>query len=342
MARVARIRTTYNKVTSELTRLFPGILACGTVAMAAQFLSEHYGAPAMLMALLLGMSFHFLSNEDRCAEGIVFSARAVLHVAVALLGARISVDLLLDLGVQFVGLIVLAVVATMAFALAFSHILGRGWRFALITGGSVAICGASAAAAVTSVLPKNENSERTLSFTVMSVTILSTLAMIIYPAIAGLLKLDSTGTGVFLGGSIHDVAQVVGAGYSVSEEVGDTATLVKLIRVTMLAPVVLFLSVTVWLAFRRQEDQAKPPLLPKFVLAFLGLATLSSLGMIPAVVIEGASTLSRVGLLIAIAAVGMRTSLGHIKTIGRTAVLLIVAETFFLGVWMLVGIHIIG
>lgn len=341
MARVAHLRTSFAKAKSELTTLFPGLLACGTVAMAAQFLSEHYGAPAMLMALLLGMSFRFLSSEERCAKGIQFSSKVVLHVAVALLGARISVDVLLNLGGQFVGLIVLAVVSTMVFALAFSRLLGRGWRFALITGGSVAICGASAAVAVASVLPKNENSGRTLSVTVMSVTILSTLAMIIYPAIAGLLELDSTRTGVFLGGSIHDVAQVVGAGYSVSEEVGDTATLVKLIRVTMLAPLVLFLSVTVWILYRHREDQAKPRLLPKFVLAFLGLAAAGSLGIIPTAVIEGTSTLSRVGLLMAIAAVGMRTLLGNIKTIGRSAILLIIAETCFLGVWVLIGVHLI-
>ena len=110
-----------------------------------------------------------------------------------------------------------------------------GWRFALLTGGSVAICGASAAMAIAAVLPRNEHSESNLIFTVLGVTVLSTIAMIAYPMITTVTGLDPLASGVFLGGTIHDVAQVVGAGFSISDEVGETATLVKLMRVTMLA-----------------------------------------------------------------------------------------------------------
>lgn len=331
-----------DKFVQSAVALLPGLLACGIVAMAAQFLSDHYGVPSMLMALLLGMSVQFLGQDGRCAKGIFFSSKSVLYIAVALLGARISVDLLFGLGAQFIGLILVGVVATIVFGLACSRLLGRGWRLALVTGGAVAICGASAAVAIASILPKNQHSDRNLSFSVMSVTILSTLAMILYPAIAGLLDLNTIHAGVFLGGSIHDVAQVVGAGYSVSDEVGDTATLVKLIRVAMLAPIILILSVSIWMVHNGRDDQTRPPLMPKFVLAFLGLAGLASFGMIPQPIIDGASDLSRAGLLIAIAAVGMRTSFGNIKSIGRSAILLIIAETVFLGTLMLCGIYFLG
>ncbi len=331
-----------DKLVQTAGKFLPGFLACGIVAMAAQFLSDHYGAPAMLMALLLGMALQFLSQDGRCADGIVFSSRSVLHIAVAFLGARISVDLLLGLGTDFLGLVLAGVVGTIVFGLACSRFLGRGWRLGLVTGGAVAICGASAAVAIASVLPKNQHSERNLSFTVMSVTILSTLAMILYPPIAGLLDLDPIHAGIFLGGSIHDVAQVVGAGYSVSDEVGDTAALVKLIRVAMLAPVVLTISVSIWLIDRGRTDRSNAPLVPKFVMAFLALAALASLGLVPQPLIDAASSLSRAGLLVAIAAVGMRTSLGNIKSIGRSAILLIVAETVFLGTVILGGIHILG
>jgi len=257
-----------------------GIAVSIIVAVSAQFLSDHHGAPAMLMALLLGMAFHFLSEEGRCVTGINFTASTVLRIGVALLGARISVDMLIGLGANLVLLVVAGVVATMLFGLIGAKLLGRGWRLALLTGGSVAICGASAAMAIAAVLPKNEHSERNLIFTVLCVTVLSTLAMILYPLIADALELNEQAIGVFLGGTIHDVAQVVGAGFTVSETSGDTATLVKLIRVSMLAPVVLLFS----LLFRNINDgvpSQTAPLVPGFVIAFFLFAGLNSIGLVP-------------------------------------------------------------
>jgi uncharacterized membrane protein YadS len=112
--------------------------------------------------------------------------------------------------------------------------VGLSRSFGILSAGAVAICGASAALAISSVLPKGENSERDTVFTVISVTALSTIAMIAYPVIIALFHLDHVAIGVFLGGTIHDVAQVVGAGFSVSEETGNVATFTKLLRVAML------------------------------------------------------------------------------------------------------------
>ena len=222
-----------------------GLLISAVLAVAARFLSDHYGAPAMLMALLLGMAFNFLADEGRCVAGIEFGARTVLRLGVALLGIRISVDLLIGLGPELLALVIGGVVATILFGLVGARLLGRGWRIALVSGGAVAICGASAAMAIAAILPRNQHSERTLLFTVLSVTVLSTVAMIAYPIICDLFQLDDKSAGVFLGGTIHDVAQVVGAGFSISDEVGETATLVKLIRVSMLAPVVLIIALVI-------------------------------------------------------------------------------------------------
>lgn len=327
-------------------RVWPGVAVVVAVAIAAQFLSDHYGAPAMLMALLLGIAFHFLSEEGRCGPGIELCARTVLRLGVALLGMRISVELLLGLGAGTILLLVLAIAATVGFGLATARLLGRGWRLALLTSGAVAICGASAAMAIAAVLPKNEFSERNLIFTVLSVTVLSTVAMIFYPILAQSLGLDARATGIFFGGTIHDVAQVVGAGFSVSPEAGETATLVKLIRVTMLAPVVIVFA----LATRNVGQgtgaatgkPARPPLLPGFVLAFLALAALNSLGFVPEAVSGPASDLSRWALLAGIVAVGMKTSLGRVLEVGGDAVVLIVAETLFIGLFILAGIYYLG
>jgi uncharacterized integral membrane protein (TIGR00698 family) len=327
---------------AQARTLAPGFLVAVLVAVTAQSLSDHYGVPAMLMALLLGIAFHFLAEEGRCVPGIEFTARQVLRLGVALLGTRISVGLLIDLGAATVILVIAAVVATILFGLLGARLLGRGWRLALITGGSVAICGASAAMAIAAVLPKNEHSERNLLFTVMGVTVLSTIAMVIYPILAQQLAFDVRESGIFLGGTIHDVAQVVGAGFSVSQEAGEVATLVKLIRVTMLAPVVLVFALAIR-AMDKAADPgaARPPLIPAFVLAFLVLAAINSFGLIPPVVAELAGDASRWALLIAIAAVGMKSSLKRIFDVGGQAIVLILAETAFIAL-LLVGIVALG
>lgn len=222
--------------------LFPGLLAAVTVAIAARFLSEHYGGPTMLFALLLGMGFHFLSEEGACGPGIEFASRTVLQFGVALLGLGITLDQILAAGWGVALIVVAGIFVTLLSGPLLARLMKRGWRLGLLTGGAVAICGASATLAIATVLPKNQYSERNTIFTVISVTTLSTLAMIVYPMIVTLLSLDDFAAGVFIGATIHDVAQVVGAGYSISEEAGDTATFVKLLRVAMLVPIVVALS----------------------------------------------------------------------------------------------------
>ena len=311
--------------------IFPGVLVALLVALAAQFLSDHYGAPAMLMALLLGVPLHFLSEEGKCVPGIAFSVSFILRAGVALLGVRVSVELISAIGFEYIGLTIAGVFATILFGLLGARLLGRGWRLGLLTGGSVAICGASAAIAISAVLPKNEHSERNLIFTVLSVTLLSTLAMIIYPPLAKLAGMSEVETGVFLGATIHDVAQVVGAGFSSSAATGEIATVVKLVRVSMLAPVVLLI---VLLVHRRVGAPAagadKPSLLPGFVLGFVALALIRSTGLLPVALVELINDISGWALLVAIAAVGMRTSLQKIMQVGGQAIVLIVAETIFI------------
>ena len=323
---------------------FPGFAVSVLVAATAQFLSDHYGAPAMLLALLLGLALNFLADDGtKTAAGIAFTARTVLRLGVALLGARISVDMLAELGARSIALVVGGVVLTILFALFATRFVGRSWRFALLTGGSVAICGASAAMAIAAVLPKHEKSERDLVFTVLSVTVLSTIAMVVYPMLSNAFGFTARDSGVFLGGTIHDVAQVVGAGFSIGPEAGETATLVKLIRVSMLAPVVLCFSLIIRSRGLADTDGGKaPPLLPSFVVGFLVLAALNSFGLVPAWASDFAGQLSRWALLVSIAAVGIKASLKKMLEVGGGAIALIVAETVFLGGFVVTGLHFLG
>ncbi len=330
-------------ISHYISNLGPGVLVTAVVAVAAQFLSDHYGAPSMLLALLLGLALQFLAEEGRCVEGINFCASQVLRLGVALLGARISVDLLTGLGIELILLVVSAVLLTILFGLIGAKFLKRGWHLALLTGGSVAICGVSAAIAIASILPKSEHSERNLTFTVLGVTVLSTFAMIGYPILTQLLDLDARATGVFLGGTIHDVAQVLGAGFSVSQEAGDTATVVKLIRVVLLGPIIILLSLIIRrLDVSTETGKERPPLVPFFIIIFVAFAGLNSLGVMPATIADMLGEFSRWALLIAIAAVGMKTSLRKVLDVGGAAIALIVAETVFIACLILLGLSMLA
>ena len=315
--------------------LWPGVAVAVLVALAAQFVAEHYGAPAMLMALLFGIALNFLGEPGPSAAGIAFSARSVLRFGVAILGARISVEMLTSLGWGMIALLIGATLATLVFGVALARLMGIGPRFAILTAGAVAICGASAAMAIAAVLPRDDRSERNLLFTVLGVTVLSTVAMILYPILTRALGFDDVTAGAFIGATVHDVAQVVGAGFSVSDTAGETSTLVKLIRVSMLAPIVVVIALW-WRA--PDTAGARPPIFPGFVLGFLALGTLNSLGLIPPAVGLFLAHLSSWALLTAIAAVGMKTDLRNVLQVGGRAIALIVLETLFLAGVVLAGI----
>ena len=307
---------------------WPGLAVSAVVAIAATFLSLHYKASVMLFALLLGMALHFLAEEGRCLPGIQLASSAVLRTGVALLGLRITFAQVEALGWHTVVLVVATVAVTIVAGVLLARAMKLGSAFGTLTGGAVAICGASAALAIASILPRHANAERDASFTVIGVTALSTLAMILYPIASGALGLDHRAAGIFLGGTIHDVAQVVGAGYSVSQETGDTATIVKLLRVAMLLPACLAIGLA--LHVRGSTAAHAAPVLPWFAAAFAALVVVNSLGWIPAVVVDAGSSLSRICLVMAIAAIGMKTSLKSLVDMGLKPVMLVVIETLLL------------
>src|SRR5690554_87600 len=153
--------------------------------------------------------------------------------------------------------------------------------------------------------------------------------MVLYPLIAGVLNFTDQEAGVFLGGTIHDVAQVVGAGYAVSIEAGDVATVTKLLRVALLVPSVLAIAFVYRAELAAEGSRARLPV-PGFLFGFIALVAVNSLGLLPAPVQGGLQELSRWCLVTAIAALGMKTSLKALAEVGGRAVALIVAETLFM------------
>lgn len=307
----------------------PGLLASLIIAAAAAFLADHYAGPVMLFALLLGMAMNFLSDVDRCKAGISFASRTVLRLGVALLGFRITVWEVAALGWQPVLLVISVVTLTIFASIWAARTMGFKPEFGMLSGGATAICGASAAMAISAALPHDERKERATGFTIIGVSTLSTIAMILYPAVSSFFGFDDHHAGVFIGATVHDVAQVVGAGYAISPEAGDTATVVKLMRVAMLLPVIVL--VGLWARKRGGHGEGKrPPLLPWFVTAFAALVVINSLLPVPEFVREAGSTASRWCLVAAIAALGVKTHFRDIAEIGWKPVLLMVVETMLI------------
>ncbi|MCU0832463.1 MAG: putative sulfate exporter family transporter [Rhizobiaceae bacterium] len=311
-----------------------GLALVCVIAVTAQFLSEHYGGPAMLFALLIGMAFNFLAHDPATEPGVGLASRDVLRLGVALLGLRIAFSDIAALGLTNIEAILGLIVLTILMATLMARPAGRSWHYGALTGGAVAICGASAALAISAVLPKTRISERDTLLTVVAVTTLSTVAMVAYPVLFAALGFDHRQAGFLIGATIHDVAQVVGAGYSVSEAAGDTATIVKLMRVAML-PVVLVALMMVL----RSEAGSKRITLPWFLVAFIALVAVANFMALPATLMDAAGFISRACLLVAVAALGVKTSLADMRDVGLAKVLVILGATFGL---LLMAITYVG
>ncbi len=318
--------------------IYPGFLVAATIALASTWLAQHYNAPVMLFALLFGMAFHFLHEEGRCVAGIEFTSRTVLRLGVALLGARITFAQIASLGFFPVATVIVGVTTTILVGVALARRVGLRVSFGALSGGSVAICGASAALAIASVLPRHDDSERDAILTVVAVTALSTIAMILYPIFAVAIGLDHVRAGIFLGGTIHDVAQVVGAGYTVSQETGDVATYVKLLRVAMLLPAVLAISFTL---ARAGAARAATPALPGFLVGFALLVVVNSFGLIPKFVGDLFGDVSRWCLVAAIAALGMKTSFKDLFAVGWRPIGLMLCETLWIAGLVLASVKLV-
>jgi len=178
--------------------------------------------------------------------------------------------------------------------------------------------------------------DRATIFTVIGVSTLSTAAMVLYPMIVSALGFSGEHAGIFLGGTIHDVAQVVGAGYSLSVETGDVATLVKLMRVAMLLPVII--ATTMVIRAKGAGEGERPPILPWFLAVFLGLAALNSFLPVPSVVQDAGGTASRWCLVTAIAALGIKTRFKDMLEIGWKPVVLMIIETLIIAAMALIAI----
>jgi uncharacterized integral membrane protein (TIGR00698 family) len=332
--------TTVAPLAEIVRRLLPGAALALAVAIAATLIAPLAAIvapiPAMVIALLVGIALNGPASRPVFEPGLTWCVKKLLRIAIALLGLRIALLDIWDLGPATALLVVVSMAATLAGGVWLAKRLGLDAGYGALAGAATAVCGASATLATASVVPPYARKGADVTFTVVAANAVSTLVMVLYPPLCVWLGLDPQTTGVLLGATIHDMAQVVGAGYAVSEPVGNTAVIVKLFRVFLLLPVVVAIG---WWFVRREGRSGEarvPP--PVFALVFLALCLVNSLmpafpALMPvyAPVKAMLSAASTWGLLVAIAALGLGTSVGtllgtgwrHIAVFSGTTLLLL-------------------
>lgn len=309
--------------------LFPGLAICSVAAAAAAWLSEHYGFPIILLGLLIGLSLNFIAREPRSHPGLDFASRTCLRVGIVVLGLQVTIGQITALGLApFVALLVVMAV-TFAAGLAGARLATQSKYAGMLAGGSTAICGASAALALYGVFGKERLSQAQFALTLVGVSLASAFAMSLYPVLAAELNLTDQQAGFLIGASIHDVAQAIGGGYAFSDAAGSYATIVKLARVALLAPVVVLISLM--LRTGDGTPHAMPlwrrMALPWFITAFLAAVVVNSLVTVPQVVSHYALIASKGLLLLAVTATAMRSRMDLLLEMGWRATIPVVTAT---------------
>jgi uncharacterized integral membrane protein (TIGR00698 family) len=318
-----RIGEWFAAETETLGACAPGLALCAVLGAAALGLATQAGS-GVVWALLLGMLIAAVwSPTPRVSPGIDLTARTILRVGVALLGAQVSADVVRALDAGTMAILAGGIAVVLAAGLLSAKVLGLGRELALVAAASVAICGASAAVAFGHVLARRETRDRDVACTVGAVSILSMIAMLLYPYVASILSFDQTAAGIFLGGTIQEVPHAVAAGYAVDPLTGSVATTTKLFRVALLGPTLML--VTVVAAAHAAPGSAPTPLLPPFLVAFAALALCNVIGILPRAVTEPLGHISRFLLVMAMAAIGLKLEWRSIASYGWAPVLLLTA-----------------
>jgi uncharacterized integral membrane protein (TIGR00698 family) len=322
----------------------PGLLVCILAGILAAYISEITVIPVMLLAIIIGLLLHVLNSVSILKDGINWSSRGLLYTGVALMGLRIDLTDLSQVGFMAPLFVILTLITTLLVGYAIARALGQSKDFSILMSGAVGICGVSAAAAICSALEDNPLRDAQLAITVAGITVLSTLAMLLYPFISNALNLNILESGIFMGGGIHNVSQAVGAGYAVSNEAGDLAVIFKLIRVSMLLPVIIIISLvwgkgssTPYPNVRSKLKASTPP----FLVVFCLLALLSCLNIVPDLAKNAGNISAHWALIISLVAIGIKTDTRLVMKVGAMPLTIMTLTTAFMGAMLLIGISLI-
>ncbi len=320
--------------------LFVLCLTAIAVFLQGMSVSKHLGLSAIIISILIGMLVkNVIGVHNSMHLGINFCSKKVLRLAIILLGFKLSLLDISKIGYSALIVILISTTLTLILARVIGKKLGISRNLSILIGAGTSICGASAIVAVNAV-SKSENEEET-SFAVAVVTILGTIFMFLYPFCFHLFTISTDAYALWTGASIHEVAQVVAAGFAISPTIGSSATIVKLTRVLMVIPVTIILSIR---ESRRKQSSEQPSLsaitIPWFVLLFLLVVCINSLKILPIEISSQLVILDNYLMAAAMVALGLETSILAIKQTGLKPLYLGIILSFFISVVSLLIIEI--
>jgi len=306
--------------------LLPGIALSVVIALGAQLLEKILPVNfigASVMALFIGMIINYVKPiaDTQAKSGVQFTSKRVLKFSIILLGASLNITTILEVG--RISLIVM--VFTLLAAFGGGYLLGKAfgldWRLSSLISSGTGICGGSAIAAVSPVI---EAEDYQVSYAMSSTFIFDMLMIILFPLMGQWLGLSDMAFGLWTGTAVNDTSSVVAAGYAFSEAAGDFATMVKLTRTLAIIPVVIGFT---FIQMRRNRKRANTSqnnevdmslknVFPWFILGFLALALINSLGFVPVGVSQALKEISRFFMVVALAAIGLKTDLSAMKQSG--------------------------
>jgi len=319
-------------------QVLPGILLTAGIAGTAFLLRRLPGASVlspMILATFLGMALHnFIGAPAWAKPGITFSLRRVLRFGIILLGLQLVATQVVQIGAIGAGVILATLAATFVFTKWFGSVIGVEAKLAELIAAGTSICGASAVIATNTV---TQGSDEDVAYAVACVTVFGSLSMFIYPVLPALLHLDAQAFGLWSGASIHEIAQVVGAAFQDGAHAGQVATVAKLTRVMMLAPMVIALGIVATRRAAHAVDPAKrkAPPMPWFVLGFILMVVVNSLISIPAAPKAWIVTATTFLLSMALAAMGLETDFRKLKAEGLRPLGLAAAAWIFIALFSL-------
>jgi uncharacterized integral membrane protein (TIGR00698 family) len=327
--------------------LFVALFAAAVTSVASLPAIAGLGLSPLIVGIVAGAIYGNVLRDGMPASwaaGVNFSARKLLRIAVAFFGLRVSLQEIAQVGLPGLAESALIVVSTLALGTwAGMKLMKLDRDTALLTAAGSAICGAAAVLAFESTLQSKPHKS---AMAVGSVVLFGTLSMFLYPALmhAGWLHLDTVGAGLFFGGTIHEVAQVVGAASNVGPEATHIATIVKMTRVMLLVPVLLAVGVWVNRSARKgaTHDHAagsahrhapRKLAVPWFALGFLLCVGLNSVHALPDPATHTLNLLDTFALTMAMTALGMETRIAQIREAGPRALM----TGLILYVWLFAG-----
>lgn len=322
-----------------ILNLLPGLALTGGLAaagFAVQAITRQPALSPLVVAMVLGILVRNTLNPPvATGPGIAFSLRRLLRLGIVLLGFRLTLGQLEQVGFTGLAVIALTLAATFIFVKAMGRILGVDRKLAELIAAGTSVCGASAVLAVNTV---TRGHDEDVAYAIACVTIFGSLSMLIFPFLAAPLGLAPEGYGLWVGATVHEVAQVVGAAFSQGEVAGQFGTVAKLSRVMMLAPLILALGALA----RRQggEGGGKAPM-PWFVFGFIAVVVLNSFVSLPEAALGDVRMVSTVMLTMALAAMGLETHIGRLRLKGLRPLALGALGWLFISLFGLMAVQIV-